>query len=101
MTPAQNTPERVGERSAMVLVLAVLVGVPLGRNYYRNVALDPHVISANNPNRTMGLGSGACGKEEVRLCGSDAESPLTPAFAGQSDYAKAGALAALPTRLPL
>jgi len=63
MTPAQNTPERVGERSAMVLVLAVLVGLPLGRNYYRNVALDPHVISANNPGRTMGLGSGACGEE--------------------------------------
>ena len=58
MDRARNTDALGVERSAFILALALLMGVPPERNYYHMAAFEPRMLDSNNGARTQGLGSG-------------------------------------------
>lgn len=58
LTEAEDTEGRATERSAFILALAVIVGIPPAKNYFHMAAFEPEMLDSQNGARSQGLGSG-------------------------------------------
>lgn len=58
LDPNRDSPDLGMERSAFILALAVILGVPRERNYYHMAAFEPGMLDSREAGRTQGLGSG-------------------------------------------
>ena len=58
MTEKADTGNTSKERSAFILALAIIVGLPPDLNYFHMAAFEPEMLDSENDNRSQGLGSG-------------------------------------------
>ena len=58
LTEAEDTDSRAAERSAFILALVIIVGIPPDKNYFHMAAFEPAMLDSQNGQRSQGLGSG-------------------------------------------